>query len=189
MPDAADAFEAVVPVPRFWCNAPIAAAIRSRRTRTLASAAVSVAAPRRALPSEVYARAVARCEWNVRDRVRNVCLTPQWLEAGDRFWYERQLADGSELMLVDPEGRSTTVLTDHPSRDDVPAGRLRSPDGASGTSSSASCSDSVRHRHGRRWSPRASSSVADVARRPLPLAPRGLDESVDLTMATLDVGL
>ncbi len=64
----------------------------SRQSHRYPRAAVSAVDMRPELPSEVYARAVALCEWNVRDRVRNVYLTPQWLEAGDRFWYERQLA-------------------------------------------------------------------------------------------------
>jgi hypothetical protein len=41
-----------------------------------------------------------------------VYLTPHWLDAGDRFWYDRQLADGSELVLVDPENRFTEKLAD-----------------------------------------------------------------------------
>jgi hypothetical protein len=87
-----------------------------------------------ALPitAERYARAAAFCEWNVRQRVRNASVTPHWLPNGERFWYERQLAAGSEILMVDP-GRGTREAQREPlpTTASAPPGRLRSPDGRS----------------------------------------------------------
>jgi dipeptidyl-peptidase-4 len=82
------------------------------------------------LPLEVYARAAALCEWNLRGRVRNVSVAANWLGEGDAFWYERQLAAGSEVVCVDPERAKIEVVAERPHVDAVPPGVLRSPDGS-----------------------------------------------------------
>ncbi len=80
------------------------------------------------LPAERYARAAALCEWKVRDRVRNVAVTPVW--TADGFWYERQLADGSEIVSVDTaNGRIDVVPAPPPASATPPPGVVRSPDG------------------------------------------------------------
>ena len=65
----------------------------------------------------------------MRERVRNVRITPRWLGDGDRLSYERQLAGGSETVTVDPATGAIEIVAPPPSATPVPSGHLRSPDG------------------------------------------------------------
>ena len=40
--------------------------------------------------------------WHLNRLVRNAEVRPNWLDDGDRFWYERQTREGTEAVLVDP---------------------------------------------------------------------------------------
>lgn len=73
----------------------------------------------RRLSAEDYARAEQFLPWNLNPRVRNLEVRPNWIDAGDRFWYERQTRDGTEAILVDartgerrplPEGSERQAL-------------------------------------------------------------------------------
>lgn len=76
-----------------------------------------------------YERAERFCEWNVRARVRNVTVSPHWLADGDRFWFERQVEGGAEVVLVDPVAGTVEPWTPPSTEPAPPPGALRSPDG------------------------------------------------------------
>jgi dipeptidyl aminopeptidase/acylaminoacyl peptidase len=58
---------------------------------------------------ERYQRAAALAPQNLPALMRNRRIDPIWTGAGDAFWYRRETDDGEELVLVDPETRTTTV--------------------------------------------------------------------------------
>ena len=85
-----------------------------------------------AVTADRYARAAAFCEWNVRRQIGSVSVTPHWLRDGERFWYERRHADGSEVVIVDPARGTSEVQREPPTTTAAaPPGNLRSPDGRS----------------------------------------------------------
>jgi dipeptidyl aminopeptidase/acylaminoacyl peptidase len=48
-----------------------------------------------------YQAAVQRLPGRIERRVRNLTVTPHWVDA-DRFWYRRETANGHEFVLIDP---------------------------------------------------------------------------------------
>ena len=81
-----------------------------------------------------YERAERFCEWNVRRRVRNVSVAPEWMPDGDSFIYSHQVDGGEERRLVDPrracvETAPDALPTNTAASAPQSAGRLRSPDG------------------------------------------------------------
>jgi len=80
--------------------------------------------------AERYRRAERLCEWNVRDRVRNVAPTPAWSSDGGHLTYVRQLPDGrTETVLVDSATGSSSAIDPPATAPPVPPDRARSPDG------------------------------------------------------------
>lgn len=58
-----------------------------------------------------YARAEKVLDYNLKGKVRNAKVDPNWLADG-RFWYRRDGAAGAEYVLVDPARRSRAPLFD-----------------------------------------------------------------------------
>ncbi|QQP96077.1 DPP IV N-terminal domain-containing protein [Lysobacter enzymogenes] len=58
-----------------------------------------------------YARAEKVLDYNLKGKVRNARVEPNWLGDG-RFWYRRDGAAGAEYVLVDPAKRSREPLFD-----------------------------------------------------------------------------
>ncbi|MCD7098560.1 DPP IV N-terminal domain-containing protein [Stenotrophomonas sp. MMGLT7] len=60
---------------------------------------------------DTYARAERVLDFNLRGRVLNAAISPNWLADG-RFWYERKTRAGAEFILVDPAGPNRQPLFD-----------------------------------------------------------------------------
>ncbi len=75
--------------------------------------------PPRRLSAEDYARAEQFLPWNVNPRVRNLEVRPHWIEAGDRFWYERQTRDGAEVMVIDVRTGERRLVDDEGERESL----------------------------------------------------------------------
>lgn len=58
-----------------------------------------------------YARAEKVLDYNLKGKVRNAKVDPNWLADG-RFWYRRDGAAGAEYVLIDPAKRSRAPLFD-----------------------------------------------------------------------------
>jgi dipeptidyl aminopeptidase/acylaminoacyl peptidase len=58
-----------------------------------------------------YARAEKVLDYNLKGKVRNATVDPNWLADG-RFWYRRDGAAGAEYVLIDPAKRSREPLFD-----------------------------------------------------------------------------
>jgi dipeptidyl-peptidase 4 len=60
-----------------------------------------------------YQLAARFAPYRIRDLLYSTSLNPQWIDAGDRFWYEWRTAEGTRWMLVDPARGSRTELFDN----------------------------------------------------------------------------
>jgi dipeptidyl-peptidase 4 len=63
--------------------------------------------------AEDYRRAEQFLPWNIRSLALNVRVEPNWLPEGERFWYRRELSDGSEFLVVDAERGERRPAFDH----------------------------------------------------------------------------
>ncbi len=61
--------------------------------------------------AEAYTRAERVLDYNLRGKVLNATVSPQWLADG-RFWYRRQEKDGASYVLIDPAKASRGALFD-----------------------------------------------------------------------------
>jgi dipeptidyl aminopeptidase/acylaminoacyl peptidase len=68
-------------------------------------------APHR-LSAADYARAERLLPWHLNPLVRNAQVRPNWIDDGDRFWYQRQTRNGTEIVLVDPRTGECRPLPD-----------------------------------------------------------------------------
>ena len=76
--------------------------LRSRlQEEEIVSSSKGSGGTRRRLSDGDYARAERFLPWNVNPRVRNLEVRPNWIDGGDRFWYERQTRDGAEVVVID----------------------------------------------------------------------------------------
>jgi len=50
--------------------------------------------------------------YQVEDMVHSLTVDPQWIEGGERFWYEWEDSDGSWWWIVDPEAGTKRLLFD-----------------------------------------------------------------------------
>jgi dipeptidyl aminopeptidase/acylaminoacyl peptidase len=59
------------------------------------------------LDQSVYARAEALLGPNLESKVRNAFVVPHWIGSSDEFWYERALAKGTEIVVVNAANGKT----------------------------------------------------------------------------------
>src|SRR5579872_7178088 len=59
-----------------------------------------------------YAAATALLPGNLQGLVRNETVTPHWLGASGRFWYQRDGEQGPEFVIVTPAGARSPAF-DH----------------------------------------------------------------------------
>ena len=62
---------------------------------------------------EDYARAERFLPWNADSLVLNERVAPRWIGETDRFWYARDLPDGTEFVLVNPAAGTLGPAFDH----------------------------------------------------------------------------
>jgi dipeptidyl aminopeptidase/acylaminoacyl peptidase len=62
---------------------------------------------------EDYVRAEQFLRPNVDSLVLNERVAPNWIAETDRFWYRRDLPDGKQFLLVNPEGNTRDPAFDH----------------------------------------------------------------------------
>lgn len=103
----------------------------------LALAGCATAPPAAPAPDlrEVYRRAEKFNE-EMRGKVYKASISPQWIDNGPRFWYRNDVRGAKEIVLVDPEKGTRTVVPSEPApaapvpkRADPPRTSGRSPDG------------------------------------------------------------
>ena len=51
--------------------------------------------------------------YKIQDLIHSTSVTPNWMEDGDRFWYEWETSAGSSFFLVDPAAGSKTQIFDN----------------------------------------------------------------------------
>ena len=60
-----------------------------------------------------YPLAARFAPYKISDLIHTTAVTPQWIEDGDRFWYEWESTDGKSFYLVDPPQGSRTEIFDN----------------------------------------------------------------------------
>jgi len=60
-----------------------------------------------------YQLAARFAPYRIRDLLYSTSVNPNWIEAGDRFWYEWRTSAGTRWMLVDPARGTRTALFDN----------------------------------------------------------------------------
>ena len=63
--------------------------------------------------AEDYKRAEQWLRPNVAEMVKNVFVTPHWIGDTDTFWYNRETADGHEIVVVDATNGKKAPVFDH----------------------------------------------------------------------------
>ncbi len=69
--------------------------------------------PVQRLPTERYLRAQSMMAGRVTSLVLNAAVVPHWVGRSDEFWYDRELPDGHEFVLVDAVSGSRRPAFDH----------------------------------------------------------------------------
>ena len=64
-------------------------------------------------PRANYRLAGRFAPYKVRELVHSTSVTPNWIEEGDRFWYEWESPDGKTFYIVDPAAGSRRQLFDN----------------------------------------------------------------------------
>jgi len=60
-----------------------------------------------------YALAARFAPYRIRNLIYSTAVSPNWIEGGDRFWYEWRTSSGTRWMLVDPARGTQTFLFDN----------------------------------------------------------------------------
>lgn len=87
----------------------VAAASTNRETAAVVTANI----PRPALTAADYDRAAAALPQNMGKLIKNAVIWPRWAKEGNRFWYQRDEAEGHSYIYVDPENGIRELLFDH----------------------------------------------------------------------------
>lgn len=100
---------------------------------TIGLATPPVPAAGQAVGAADYVRADRFLPANAMKLVRNAAITPRWTGQGERFWYERELERGKQVVLIDPVGNTRTDGVDRASLPADPVAgaqhEILSPDG------------------------------------------------------------
>lgn len=83
---------------------------------SLALAVAECGAATASMDRAVYARAEALLGPNLDAKVLNAFVVPHWLGSTDEFWYERQLAGGAEIVIVNAADGRRRSPTDNERR-------------------------------------------------------------------------
>jgi dipeptidyl-peptidase-4 len=51
--------------------------------------------------------------YKIRELIHSTAVSPNWIEHGDRFWYEWETPDGTSFYLVDPAAGTKTLIFDN----------------------------------------------------------------------------
>jgi hypothetical protein len=60
-----------------------------------------------------YELAARFAPYKIRDLIHSTSVAPQWIEDGDRFWYEWETSDGKSFYLVDPARGTKSEIFDN----------------------------------------------------------------------------
>ncbi len=60
-----------------------------------------------------YELAARFAPYKIRDLIHSTSVSPQWIEDGDRFWYEWETSDGKSFYLVDPARGTKSEIFDN----------------------------------------------------------------------------
>jgi dipeptidyl-peptidase-4 len=86
----------------------------ARTSRAAEAPAVDVDAPPagEGTVADLYARAACMLDANLAGAIRNVIVSPHWIEGGRRFWYRRETANSPEWLVVDAASGSRRLAFD-----------------------------------------------------------------------------
>lgn len=71
------------------------------------------------MPRSAYARAEQMLPANLKNLVLNAYVIPHWIDESDEFWYERELKDGHEFVIVNAATGTRQPAFDHARLADV----------------------------------------------------------------------
>ncbi len=114
-----------IPLPPTSRSGPLATAVLSAAALALSAAVVPPAVPAQetAASAEVggpvggpgsanYELAERFAPHNLEDLVHDLRVDPQWIEGGEKFWYDFETADGKRFWIVDPEAGTRREIFD-----------------------------------------------------------------------------